>query len=399
MDFRPEPGDVEFREEVRDFLRHNLPSDLAARNRGVYHPSPEDMRAWTRILHARGWSAPSWPKRWGGTGWSLMQRAIFTEECHFFNAPPTNLQGFSLVGPVIYTFGSDAQKAEYLPKILSGDQLWAQGFSEPNAGSDLASLTTRAERDGDAFVVNGQKTWTSFAHEADMIFCLVKTNRDVKPQQGISFLLIDTKTPGVTIRNFRSIDGGRNLNEVFLEDVRVPAQNLVGEIDKGWTYAKFLLGNERASSSADLPYSKHGLERLRAIAMRQDGWGRRLIDDPLFAARLVMIEADLRALEVAVERVIADRGEATEVPITSVLKVRGSELQQRISEMLVEAHGVYGMTEYPEWPRDHAPDLPWPGPEDAPGISADFLYRRAATIFGGANEVQRTIIAKRILKL
>ena len=255
------------------------------------------MQAWTRILHRQGWSAPHWPLEYGGTGWSPLRRHVFEEECALAGAPPTCTAAFSLVAPVIFTFGVEAQKRRHLPRILRGDEFWGQGFSEPNAGSDLASLRTAAVRRGDYYVVTGQKIWTTEAHYADMLFCLVRTHATPKPQQGISFLLIDAHAPGVTIRPIISIDGAHSLNEVFLDEVRVPAENLVGEEGKGWSYAKFLLENERAFS-AEVPRNKRMFARLKAVASRERRHGRPLIEDPIFATRLAQARGRARCARV-----------------------------------------------------------------------------------------------------
>ena len=294
---------------------------------------------------------------------------------------------------MIYTFGSDAQRERYLPPILSGEQFWGQGFSEPNAGSDLASLRTSAVLDGDVYIVNGQKTWTTEAHHADMLFCLVRTDRSVKPQRGISFLLIDAKAPGVTIRPIISIDGAHSLNEVFFDDVRVPVGDRVGDEGQGWSCAKFLLENERAFS-AELPRNKRMLSRLKAIASVQG-----LIDEPVFAHRIAEIEVELAALEWLTLRALSEHGSAAAEawPAGSVLHVLGSELQQKTGALMVEALGDRGVIDYAEF-RDDGPPCGYPpGPAHAPGITADFLYRRAVTIYGGSNEIQRNLIARHLL--
>ena len=387
MNFERDPADEAFREEVRAFLREHLPPDMAQRSLRGFHPSKADMLAWTRILHAKGWSAPHWPPRYGGTGWPPLRRHLFEEECFLAGAPPTCTAAFSLVGPVIYTFGSDAQRERYLPPILSGEQFWGQGFSEPNAGSDLASLRTSAVLDGDVYVVNGQKTWTTEGHHADMLFCLVRTNAHEKPQRGISFLLIDAKAPGVTIRPIISIDGAHSLNEVFFDDVRVPVANRVGDEGQGWSCAKFLLENERAFS-AEVPRNKRMLARLKAIARAQGS-----IDEPVFAHRIAEIEVELAALEWLTLRALSEHGRAAGAawPAGSVLHVLGSELQQKTGALMVEALGERGVVAYSDLDDDA------PGPAHAPGVTADFLYRRAVTIYGGSNEIQRNLIARSLL--
>ncbi|MFL6662481.1 MAG: acyl-CoA dehydrogenase family protein, partial [Rhizobacter sp.] len=347
------------------------------------------MIAWTRILHARGWSAPHWPREHGGPGWTPLQRHLFEEECALAGAPPTCTSAFMLVAPVIYTFGNAEQVACHLPPILRGDTFWGQGFSEPNAGSDLASLKTRAVRDGDHYIVNGQKTWTTEGHYADWLFCLVRTDAGepaAKPQRGISFLLVDARSPGITIRPIVSIDGAHSLNEVFFDDVRVPVSQRVGEEGQGWTFAKFLLDNERAFS-AEVPRNKRMLARLKALAAT-------LSPDHAFARRVAEVEAELRALEMLTLRALAEHdragGGAATRPAGSILHVLGSELQQKTGALLVQALGERGVIDYAE----HAEDGRPAGAGDAPGITADFLYRRAVTIYGGSNEIQRNLVAR-----
>jgi alkylation response protein AidB-like acyl-CoA dehydrogenase len=390
MDFRTDPSDAEFRAEVRAFLREHLPEDVAARNRSGFHPSKEDELWWTQVLYRKGWSAPHWPQQYGGTGWSPLRRFIFEEECFLAGAPPTCAAGFSLLGPVLYSYGSDDQKSRFLEPTRRGEIFWGQLFSEPNAGSDLASLKTTAVRDGDHYIVNGQKTWTTEGHYADWLFCLVRTDSSVKPQRGISFLIIDAKAPGVTVRPIVSLDGAHSLNETFLDNVRVPVENRIGEENLGWSYAKLLLEHERAFS-AEVPRNKRLLAQLKQIAGRAG-----LLDDPLFAARVAEAEIELHALEWLTLRALAemDHGANSGRPVGSVLKIRGSELIQRTGALIVEALGTHGVIAYPEQGAET-----WPGPQDAAGKSADFLYRRAVTIYGGTNEIQRNIIAKGFLQL
>jgi alkylation response protein AidB-like acyl-CoA dehydrogenase len=384
MNFVPDAAAEAFRSEVRAFLRDYLPAELAARTLRGYHARKDDMLGWTRILHARGWSAPYWPRAHGGPGWTPLQRHLFEEECALAGAPPTCVSAFMLVAPVIYTFGSAAQIAQHLPPILRGDTWWGQGFSEPNAGSDLASLKTRAERHGDHYIVNGQKTWTTEGHYADWFFCLVRTDPDAKPQRGISFLLIDARSPGITLRPIISIDGAHSLNEVFFDDVRVPVDNRVGDEGQGWSCAKFLLDHERAFS-AEVPRNKRMLARLKSLlqAAPQDG---------AFMRRVAEVEAELAALEMLTLRALAEQGSvrAEAWPAGSILHVLGSELQQKTGALLVQALGEHGVADYPE----DAPAGMLPGPDAAAGVTADFLYRRAVTIYGGSNEIQRNLIAR-----
>jgi hypothetical protein len=396
MDLEFSPADLAFRDEVRRFIADSLPDDLRRRVARGGHLAKEDYLAWHRILHRRGWSAPNWPKEYGGPGWSPTQRYIFDQECAASGTPPLSPFGVSMVGPVIYTFGSAAQKARYLPRILSGEDWWCQGYSEPGSGSDLASLKTRAESDGDDYIVNGQKTWTTQAHHANMIFCLVRTDPKVKPQEGISFLLIDMTVPGITVRPIITIDEGHSINDVFLDNVRVPKANRVGEEGKGWTYAKFLLGHERTGIAA-VAASKKRLARLKEIARAEQSGGVPLIDDGGFRRKLAAVEIDLMALEYTNLRVLADEAAGKGPgPEASLLKIRGSEIQQAITELACEALGYYA---HPYQSLEAGSNLPPVGPGYAEGVMGDFLYSRATTIYGGSNEIQRNVIAKMVLGL
>ena len=396
-------GDDEFRKEVKAFIAAELPPGMAARTLLGYHPHRPDVEFWTAKLHARGWSAMGWPTEYGGPGWTLNQRHIFEEECFLAGCPAVNPQAFALVGPIIYALGTDAQKQRFLPPILRGTHFWAQGFSEPNAGSDLASLKTRAIRAtdsaGDHYVVSGQKIWTSEAHYCDWIFLLVRTSAEGKPQAGISFLLADLKSPGITIRPIAGIDGGHILNEVFLEDVRVPAENLIGEENKGWTYAKQLLGAER-THSAEVPRCKGLLARAKAVAAKLSARGRPLIEDPHFARRIAQLEIEILAHEATLWRCVAEEEAGVNIgsPTPSILKVKGTELAQRAGSLLVEALGDDALPEYPEKEYFMQPPSDAPGNSLAYGAVSDFLYRRSMTIYGGTNEVQRNIIASQLLR-
>ncbi len=399
MNFDIDPSDVAFRAEVRDFLRAALPADMAERTRRGFHPLRDDTRTWTRILNAKGWSGPNWPLAWGGTGWTPIRQFIFDEECFMAGAPAIDTAGFKMIGPIIMTFGSEAMKADFGPRILNGDVFFGQGFSEPNAGSDLGSLSTAAVRDGDGYVINGRKIWTSFVETAEMIFVLAKTDPAAR-QRGISLLLVDKNAPGITIRPIIDIGEGYSLNEVFFDDVRTPACWLVGEEGKGWSYAKHLLDLERAFS-AEWPRNKRNLAQLRAMAGRARAGEGRLLDSPGFAARLAQLDVDLAALEWLTLRALFERhGGGNKLPVGSLLKVRGSELLQKIGQMQVEVLGDQAAYLYAD-PHATAPsEMDWPpGSDDAPGVMADYLYRRATTIYGGSNEVQRTIIARSFLEL
>jgi len=397
VNFELDPADEAFREEVRAFIRTHLTADMAERNASGYHFRRKDMAWWTRLLYDHGWAGPNWPRAWGGTGWSHLRQFIFEEECFMAGAPPLDTAGFRMIGPVIMSFGSEALKAYWGPRILRGEVFWGQGFSEPNAGSDLGSLSTRAERDGDHYVINGRKIWTSYVDTAQMIFMLVKTDPAAR-QRGISMVLVPVDTPGITVRPIIDIGEAHSLNEVFFDDVRTPVSNLVGEEGKGWTYAKFLLDLERAFS-AEWPRNRRNLEQLRHMARTERSDGTRLIDTPGFAARIASLDVELQALQYLSLRALTAQADDT-LPVGSMLKIRGSELLQRIGELQVEALGDYAAYVYPD-PVEH-PDgkAAWPpGPAHAPGVLTDFLDRRATTVYGGANEVQRTIIARSFLEL
>ncbi|MFM0326909.1 acyl-CoA dehydrogenase family protein [Caballeronia glebae] len=399
MDFQPDAGLDAFRDEVREFLRKNLPSDLAGKPVGSVRSMRPDLVRWQQILNRKGWGAPYWAKADGGAGWTVLQRLVFDEECVAAGAPTHDGFAQKLLGPVLNEFASAEQKAAHVPHILDGSRLWCQGFSEPGSGSDLASLRTRAERDGDFYVVNGQKTWTSYAHESDWIFLLVRTDTEVKRQAGISFLLVDLKTPGITVRPIRSIDDCHHLNETFFDNVRVPVANRIGAEGDGWKITKFLLNNEHASA-ADLPILRRGLTLARKLASTQRAGRESLIAQTEFALRLARLEAELHAIAMMVQRVAAmesDHSPAAHA-MGSMLKVRGTELQQRISELTVEALGDDGAVAYPE-PHDACLDEPMPRQDIGRGVANEMFFRRASTIYGGSSEVQRGIIAKMLFQL
>ncbi|KQZ29927.1 acyl-CoA dehydrogenase family protein [Caulobacter sp. Root1472] len=402
MNFDLDPADAAFQAEMRAFIRQALPADIARRGRQGFHATHDDVQAWMRILNARGLAAVHWPRQHGGTDWSPLRRHLFQVELRAAGAPVPDQAALELVGPVIYTFGDEVQKARYLPAILNADTFWCQGFSEPNSGSDLASLKTSAVRDGDHYVVNGQKTWTSEAHKADMMFALVRTDGEARPQAGISFLLIDMKSPGVSVRPIYTINEGLSVNEVFLDNVRVPVENLVGDENRGWGYAKFLLTNER-TMSAETPHTAFDLDQVKQIAAVERRGGRPLIEDPLFAVRLARFEIELRALEAAVLRVLhMGENDPALNATASVLKLRGSELRQRIADLAVEALGDHGLAVFPDVEGQDNMDVLAPvppAPDYAAGWLSRMMFRRATTIYGGANEIQRTIIAKSVLGL
>lgn len=402
MNFTLDPEDAAFQAEMRTLIRDLLPEGIARRGRRGFHATHDDIRDWMRILNARGLAATHWPVEHGGTDWSPLRKHLFQVELRAAGAPVPDQAALELVGPVIYTFGDAGQKARYLPEILNGDTFWCQGFSEPNAGSDLASLKTSAVRDGDHYVVNGQKTWTSEAHKADMMFALVRTDADARPQAGISFLLIDMKSPGVSVRPIYTINEGLSVNEVFFDNVRVPVENLVGEENRGWGYAKFLLTNER-TMSAETPHTAFDLTMVKDIARRELRDGRPLIEDALFAARLARFEIELMALQAAVYRVLHMAEDDPALNATaSVLKLRGSELRQRIADLAVEALGDHGLAVFPDVEGQDNMDVLAPvppAPDHAAGWLSRAMFRRATTIYGGANEIQRTIVAKSVLGL
>lgn len=396
MDFQFSAEDEQFRQQVRAFFRARLPADIAHRAyvSGTAEPRfVNEFRRWQRVLAEQGWAAPHWPVEHGGTGWSPLRKHIYMEELYRADALDIGWQALYMVGPVIIAFGSPEQQARFLPKIYNGEEYWCQGFSEPNAGSDLANLRTTAELVGDQYVVNGQKIWTSDASVADWGFFLVRTDPNVKPQRGISFLLIDMQTPGITVRPIVSIDGGRGLHEVFLQNVRVPRQNLVGEAGKGWTYAKYLLDKER-TSSAFLYWSKRELEKAKDAARNERIDGERLLDAPEFSRKLARLEMDLQGLEWSVLRILAEEPRTHDMnAVVSALKLRGSEIQQRVTELQIEALGPRALRFFTEEELD-APSDSAVWPMHVLGKTARHMHTRASTIYGGAREVQKNIIAK-----
>jgi pimeloyl-CoA dehydrogenase large subunit len=401
MDLRFTDEELAFREDVRAFVKSNLPEAIRQKIIGGRHPGKDDIVTWTRLLNNKGWSVPHWPREWGGTGWSPVQLLIFNDELQQAGAPEPLAFGTSMVGPVIYTFGSDAQKRRFLPRIANIDDWWCQGFSEPGAGSDLAGLKTTAKREGGEWVINGQKTWTTLAQYADWIFVLARTDASVKKQEGISFILVDMKTPGVTVRPIQTIDGGREINEVFFDDVRVPVENIVGEENKGWNYAKFLLGNER-NGIARVGISKARIKRIRELASLQVYGEKPTIEDPLFRMKLAAVEVELKALEMTQLRVIAgerNRERGKPDPTSSVLKIKGSEIQQATSELLMDVVGPYALPYQAEREDGERWNEPPVGPDWASTIAPTYFNLRKVSIYGGSNEIQRGIIAKAILGL
>ncbi|MGX4640235.1 acyl-CoA dehydrogenase family protein [Massilia sp. SYSU DXS3249] len=400
MDLNYSAEDLAFRDEVRAFLDASLPADLQHKVRQHLRLTKDDSVRWHKILYEKGWVAPGWPVEFGGPGWSPVQRHIFDDECARAGTPRIMPFGINMVAPVIMAFGSQAQKDYYLPRILSCEDWWCQGYSEPGAGSDLASLKTTAVRGTDAqgehYIVNGQKTWTTLAQHADMIFCLVRTDSGVRKQEGISFLLIDMHSPGITVRPIIMLDEDHEVNEVFFDNVRVPVENLVGQENRGWTYAKYLLGHERTGIAA-VGVSRRELDFVKGLAGRESKNGRPLIEDPLFASKLASLEIELMALETTVLRVLA-RADQAPGPEASVLKVRGTEIQQAVTELMVEAVGPLALPfdpAYLEGEREHSVI---DDDQAAPLLSHYFNYRKTS-IYGGSNEIQRNIITQMILGL
>lgn len=402
MDMNYTADELAFRAEVRAFLAAELPASIVHKVKEDRHVDADDMVYWQNKLSARGWLALHWPKAYGGTGWGPVYKHIFDEECAEAGAPHVVPFGVSMVAPVIIKFGTQAQKDYYLPRILNNEDWWAQGYSEPGAGSDLAGLNTRAVRDGKHYIVNGQKTWSTLAQHANMMFCLVRTDPDVKKQEGISFLLVDLQSPGITMRPLILLDGAHEVNEVFFDDVKVPVKNLVGEENKGWTCAKYLLTFER-TGIADIGGSKAAFRRLKQIAREQKANGRPLLEDPHFARKMADVEMELMALETMNLRTVAAAASGTPGAESSFLKVMGTELRQEISDLFRRAAGPYAMPfieEQLEANSDGANVDEQPvGPGFAGTVAAQYFNLRKLSIFGGSNEIQKNIIAKAILGL
>ncbi len=379
------PDDRAFRDEVRAFLRERLDPSLAKRVREHGRVSAAELVQWQKTLYRQGWFAPAWPTEWGGAAWPALRQYIFDEEYHAAAAPPVIAFGRDLLGPVLMKFGSDAQRQHYLPRILASDDWWCQGYSEPGAGSDLASLRTTAELRGDHYLINGQKTWTTLAQHANMMFCLVRTRSDGKKQEGISFILIDMATPGITVRPITLLDGEPEVNEVWFEDVVVPVANRIGDEGRGWTYAKHLLGHER-TGIAGIGIAKREIDYLKELAASVRRHGRPLLEDREFRSRVARVEIELMALEMTNLRLLAappGSGPGWEV---SMLKVRGTEILQEISELQLEVAGCSGL------------EVDAPGAARTRGAaSARYLNLRKLSIFGGSNEIQRNIIAQQIV--
>ncbi|CUH84998.1 acyl-CoA dehydrogenase family protein [Thalassovita mediterranea] len=390
MELRFTPEEEAFRADVKAFLADNLSAEVARKGRNSEGLTKQDMEDWHAALNARGWLAVTWPKEHGGPGWTAVERHIFEEECALAYAPRIVPFGLNMLGPVLLKFGNDAQRSEILPRILDGSDWWCQGYSEPGAGSDLASLKTRAVRDGDEYVINGQKTWTTLGQHANKIFCLVRTSTEGKPQEGISFVLVDMDTPGVELRPIKLLDGGHEVNEVFFTDVRVPVSNLVGEENKGWTIAKYLLTHER-TNIAGVGTSTRDLEKLKSLSQQLVRGGRPLSQDPLFAAEMLEVEIDLEAMRVMNLAMLSAAKEGAAPGLqSSMLKIKGTVIRQRIQSLIKTALGAAATP----FPAHELPDNARSVPEDAAGATAAYFNNRKLSIFGGSNEIQRNIIAK-----
>jgi hypothetical protein len=387
MDLEYSAEERAFRDEVRAWLREHLPPALRDKVVSYAPLTRDDLLAWHRILAAKGWIAPAWPTEWGGTGWNVVQRYLFEEECGYAGAPPLIPFGLMMCAPVLLRFGTDAQRERFLPRIYRGEDFWCQGYSEPGSGSDLASLRTSAVRRGDRYVVNGQKTWTTMGHMADWIFCLVRTDPEAgRKQEGISFLLIDMRTPGITVRPLILMDGHHEVNEVFFDDVEVPVDQRVHDEGKGWTVAKYLLGYERMNT-ARIGTSRRELAQLERFAGEQRRDGRSLLDDTRFRDKVSRLEIELTALAITNLRFLdALRGGRAPGAEVSMLKIKGTEIQQTLTELMLEAAGPLAM----------APDGADPR---LAAIARRYCNMRKTTIYAGSNEIQRNIIAKQALGL
>ena len=391
MDLAFTPEELGFREEIRTWVHAHLPQDISHKVHNALHLTREDMQRWGKILGKKGWLGHAWAKEFGGPGWNAIQKHLFEEECALAGAPRVVPFGPVMVAPVIMAFGNADQQQRFLPGIASGDVWWSQGYSEPGSGSDLASLKTRAERVGNKYIVNGQKTWTTLGQYGEWIFCLVRTATEGKPQNGISFLLIDMKSPGVTVRPIILLDGSAEVNEVFFDNVEVPAENLVGEENKGWNYAKYLLAHER-TNIADVNRAKRELERLKRIAKTEG-----MYEDSRFRDEIAKLEVDVVALEMMVLRVLsAEKSGKQSLDIAGLLKIRGSEIQQRYSELMMLAAGPFALPLIREameagWQGDHV------GHAHCAPLASTYFNMRKTTIYGGSNEVQRNIVSQFVL--
>ncbi|HSV35094.1 MAG TPA: acyl-CoA dehydrogenase family protein [Ramlibacter sp.] len=399
MDLRFTADEIAFRDEVRAFFKQALPADIRRKAELGQRISKPEMLRWVRILHDKGWATPSWAPEWGGTGWDPVRQYIFKEELHMAPAPEPISFNMNMIGPTLIAFGTDEQKRHFLPKIARMDYWFCQGFSEPGAGSDLAALRTTAVREGDHYIVNGQKLWTSTAHHADWCFLLVRTDPSAKKQQGITYLLMDMKSPGITIRPIVTIDGHHETNEMFLDNVRVPVSQLVGEENKGWDCAKYLLGHER-SGIARVGVSKMRVRRAKQLAAQVMSEGRPLIEDERFLEKVALIEVELKALEITQMRLISEIGKSADNkpdPKSSILKIKGSQLQQASAELLMEVAGYSAMEFDPAFVSGLHSDTE--GDDWALTLAPNHYWARHVSIVGGSNEIQRNILAKTVLGL
>jgi alkylation response protein AidB-like acyl-CoA dehydrogenase len=402
VDLKYTPEQAAFRAEVRAFFEAELPADIRAGAALGKRLQKDDLTRWQRILQRRGWGAVMWPERFGGTGWNVIQQHIFEEERADIGAPPQNAFSMRMLAPVLMTFANASQQEYFLPRILSGADWWCQGYSEPGSGSDLASLRTSAVRQGDHFIVSGQKTWNTLGQYADWIFCLVRTSTDGRPQQGISFLLIDMKSPGITVKPIIMLDGEHEINEIWFDQVRVPAQNMVGEENKGWTYAKFLLAHER-TNNAGIGGCKRALKKLKEIAAAQLAHGRPLLEQPRFRDRIARVQLELTALEITNLRVLSAASESRSLgPEVSLLKIKGSEILQTIAELQMQALGPDALPYLrealePDWIAD--PLFAEHYRAYAPPLSGQYFNQRKTTIYAGSTEIQKNIISQLILGL
>lgn len=392
--------DIEFRDEVRTFLSEKYPADIREKRNAGIALSREEMVRWQKVLYEQGWFAVNWPVEYGGTGWGIVQQFIFASEMGAANAPSIVPFGVKMVGPIIYTFGNEEQKERFLPDILATNAWWCQGYSEPGSGSDLASLKTRADREGDHYIVNGTKTWTTLGQYADWIFCLVRTSSDVaRRQEGISFLLIDMNTPGVSVKPIITIEGDHEVNEIHFENVRVPIANLVGEEGKGWTYGKVLLQHER-TNIAGVAQSRYRIDKLKEKARMSVHGGTPLIEDRNFVRKIAAVEIELKALEFTELRTLASVAVGNAPgPESSILKIRGTEVQQAADALLVEAAGYYALPYVPHQYEVDFPDSDRIGHGAETQSSLVYFNNRKVTIYGGSNEIQKNIIAKHVLGL
>ena len=398
MDLNFTPEEIAFRDEARHFFRTAVPESIRSKVAEGEGLTRDDMINAQRILNARGWATVNWPVEWGGQDWTPIQVYLYQDEMQQANVPPPIAFNVSMVGPVIAQFGSQELKERFLPATANVDIFWCQGFSEPGSGSDLASLRTKAEKRDGKYIINGQKTWTTLAQYADWIFCLCRTDSAAKSQEGISFILVDMKTPGITVRPIVTIDGGREVNEVFFDNVEVPVENLVGQENKGWDYAKFLLGNER-TGIARVGASKAKIARIKDLAALEFAGGRPLIESPRFREKLAAVEVELKALEMTQLRVVSDErklAKGRQNPASSILKLKGSVIQQQLTELLMEVVGPYVMPYQRDFDGNNEPVV---GPEYATEAAPMYFNYRKVSIYGGSNEIQRNIIAKAILGL